>query len=148
MYFETSVDIKASADTVWATLVDVEHWPDFTASVTRARLLTTPPLALGSKARIKQPGFPELVWEVTDLHQGTAFTWRAHSPGVTTVGVHRVSAGIDSVRVTLSIRQTGALSAIVGWMTGARTRKYVQIEAGSLKQRCEAQSLVAQGLPA
>jgi uncharacterized membrane protein len=144
MYFETSVDIKASADIVWATLIDIAHWPETTPSITRATLLTDAPLALGSRAQIKQPGIPELVWEVTEFQPGSGFTWRTSSPGVTTVGGHALRIDANRVVLTLSLRQTGVLSVIVGWLTGARTRRYVQMEAEGLKRRCEAASVGAE----
>jgi uncharacterized membrane protein len=135
--YEISVNISAPADEVWAAMIDVERWPEFIASVVSAHRLDSGPMRIGAQARIKQPGFPELVWTVTDFDPGSAFTWRATSPGVTSVGTHRMIAVTGGVRVTLGLRQTGVLAPIVGLFTGARTRRYVQIEAAGLKQRCE-----------
>lgn len=143
MKFETSVDIDAPADHVWATLIDVERWPEFTPSITSVKQLEDGPMAVGARARVKQPGFPELVWEVTGFDPGTSFTWRASSPGVRTSGTHRLTAGAHGVRVTLGIDQTGALAGIVSLFSGGRTRRYVQIEADALKRRSEAASPVA-----
>ncbi len=144
--FETSVDINAPVDQVWATLIDVERWPEFTPSVTSVKRLDDGPMAVGAKARVKQPGFPELVWEVTGFDPRTSFTWKASSPGVRTSGTHRLTAGARGVRVTLGIDQTGALAGIVSLFSGDRTRHHVQIEADALKRRCEAASPVATGL--
>jgi uncharacterized membrane protein len=137
MDFETSVDINAPSDAVWVTLIDVERWPDFTPSITSLELLHASPLTVGSRARIKQPGTPPLVWEVTSFEPGTSFTWRAKSLGITSVGSHKLRPVVGGVQVTFGLHQTGPLAPIVQLFTGARTRRYVETEAASLKKRCE-----------
>jgi uncharacterized membrane protein len=146
MDFETSVDINAPSETVWATLVDVERWPHFTPTITSLVLLTAAPLTVGTRARIKQPGMPPLDWEVTAIEPGTSFVWRAKSPGVTSVGSHSIQPIAGGVRVTLALHQTGFLAPIVWLFTGPRTRRYVETEAASLKQRCEAEVAPAPNL--
>jgi uncharacterized membrane protein len=139
MHFETTVEIDAPPDRVWATLIDVERWPEWTASVTKVERLGAGPLAPAAKTRVKQPRLSPLVWEVTDFDPLQGFTWRSASPGVTTVGSHRIRAAAnDRVTVTLGIEQSGALAPVVGWFISKRTRRYVQMEAEGLKARCEA----------
>jgi hypothetical protein len=95
------------------------------------------PFGLGSRVRIKQPGFPKVEWEVHRFDLGRAFSWRATSPGLTTVAEHRIEPHGDGSRVTLAVRQTGPLAGPLALLTSARTRRYVEMEAGGLKRRVE-----------
>jgi uncharacterized membrane protein len=138
MQFETKVEVDAPAAAVWAALVDIRDWPEWTKSMQDVRWLDDDGMRVGARARIKQPGTPALTWTVTELDTGRGFTWQASSPGVKTIGTHAVSAaGEDRTTLTLGLRQTGALAGLVGALTGARTRKFVQMEADGLKRAAE-----------
>lgn len=137
--FETSVDIAAPAERVWAVLVEVERAPEWTASMTAVKLLGDGPLAVGSRVRIKQPRLPPVVWEVTSLEPGRSFSWRARGPGFTTIGEHRVTAeGPERASATLGIRRTGPLAAVADLAFGRVDRRYVTMEAEGLKGQSEA----------
>jgi uncharacterized membrane protein len=141
MQFETTVEVDAPAEAVWAALVDVGRWPDWTESMQDVRWLEDEGLRVGARARIKQPGTPALTWTVSELDAGRGFAWEARSPGVRTVGTHAVSAtGRDRSTLTLGLRQLGALAGVVGALTGSRTRRFVQMEADGLKHAAEAAS--------
>jgi uncharacterized protein YndB with AHSA1/START domain len=139
MDYETMVDIKATPHDVWTVLVDVERWPEWTASVVRAERLDNGPLAVSSRVRIKQPRFPAMVWQVTELEPDRSFSWTARSGGVTTVGDHWLTPRADgTVTAGSSVRQAGTLTALVDLFTAARARSYVDMEAQGLRRRCEA----------
>jgi hypothetical protein len=83
-FFQIETEINASAELVWATMRDVERWPERTPTVTSVRLRTPPPLAVGSRAMIRQPKLPPALWRVVDLdhslsklHLGQFGTWCA-----------------------------------------------------------------------
>jgi uncharacterized membrane protein len=138
MHHETSIEIAASPELIWSTLSDVERWPDWTRSVTEVERLDDGAFGVGSRARVKQPGMPRLVWEVTEYAPEEAFTWASKIPGVATTGAHRLGTGVDgSVTVTLTLDQEGPLAPVVWRLTGSRSRRYVQMEAEGLKRRCE-----------
>src|SRR5262245_43807285 len=110
MHYQASAAIAAPIDLVWSTLLDVEEWPASTASITSVERLDTGPFGPGSRARVKQPRLPTMVWTVTDVQPGREFTWIVKSPGVTTIATHRLTAGPgDSVSLTLSIDRVGLL---------------------------------------
>ena len=90
MISSCSVDIDAPADLVWEVFADVEHWPDWTASVTELRGLDGPQLSVGRRFEIKQPRMPRLVWTVTDVEPGSSWTWVQRSPGGVTSARHEV----------------------------------------------------------
>ncbi|MBF8193748.1 SRPBCC family protein [Nonomuraea sp. K274] len=139
MRFETGVTIDASAERVWRTMTDVTRWPEFTPTMTSLRRLDEGPLGAGSRVRIKQPGIPALDWVVTELHPGTSFVWETSTGGVTISGGHALTPRDGGgVSLVLSITQTGLLAPLLTLLTGRRTRRYVRIEAESLKRRCEA----------
>lgn len=138
-YYETSINIAATTDKVWSAIEDVERWPRWTASMTSVERLDRGPLARGSRARVRQPKLPPVVWTVSDLEPGRSFTWTARNPGVTSVAHHQLSPGPgNTVTVRLSVRQTGPLSPLLGLLASGLTRRYVNMEAEGLKRYCEA----------
>lgn len=133
------IDITAPQDRVWATMVDVERWPEWTASMTSVKRLDRRPFGVGSRARVHQPRFPAAVWTVTALEPGRSFEWQSAAPGLLSVGVHTVDAtGDHTSRVTLSITWSGPLAPVIRLLFGKLSKRYVQMEAQGLKLRCEA----------
>jgi uncharacterized protein YndB with AHSA1/START domain len=148
VHHETSIEIAASPELIWSTLSDVVRWPEWTASVSEVERLDAGDFGAGSRARVRQPGMPRLVWEVTEYVPGKVFSWASKAPGVTITGGHRLvvdpsgrgSGGAvpgDHVTVTLTLDQEGFLAPVVWRLTGSRSRRYVQMEADGLKRRCE-----------
>jgi uncharacterized membrane protein len=139
MEFETAVDVDAPAEVVWDVLTHVVLWPEWTESVTSVDILEGGDLHEGSKAKLKQPGFPLMTWKVTELEPLKRFTWESRKGGVTTVADHVMSPRTDGgVHVTHSIHMRGPMAGVAGLFSGKRTRRYVEMEAAGLKSRCEA----------
>jgi uncharacterized membrane protein len=138
MRFTTSVTTRADLDSAWAALTDVTDWPRWTPSVTEVHRLDPGPLQTGSRARVKQPGMQRLTWAVTVLTEQTEFTWATHSPGVHTVGRHRLSRNDDgTTRITLELEQTGPLAGLINLFIGKRSQRYLGLEAVGLKAASE-----------
>ena len=69
---------------------------------------------------------------------GRSFEWTNVTPGLTSVGRHRVDAsGAAGSRVTLSIAWSGVLAPLIRALYGGLSRRYVDTEAEGLKRRCE-----------
>lgn len=139
MRFEATIDVASPAERVFRVYSDVEHWPDWTRSVSSVERLDQGPLQVGSRARIKQPGLPVAVWEVTELVPGQSFTWMARGPGIVTTGSHVIApvGGGDQVKVTASLEQAGLLGPLLGLLTKRLTNRYLDMEVRGLKAHCE-----------
>ena len=138
MDFATTVEVDAPAEALWRAVADVEQWPAWTRSMQEVSWVGGGELAVGSRARVKQPGLPRLVWEVSELAPGRSFTWRTTSPGVTTTGTHLVRPlGSGRAQLTVGISQSGPMAPLVGLLTGRRTGRYIRLEADGLKRCAE-----------
>ncbi|HEY0538748.1 MAG TPA: SRPBCC family protein [Actinoallomurus sp.] len=138
MRYEIEVDIDAAPETVWAVLVDVERWPEWTPSMTSVQRLEDGPFGVGSTVRVRQPKLPQAVYTVTEYERGQAFSWAARSPGIMTAGGHQVVSHQDGhATVRLTLDQTGVLASLVGLFAARLAHRYVTMEAEGLKRRCE-----------
>ncbi|HEY7175935.1 MAG TPA: SRPBCC family protein [Micromonosporaceae bacterium] len=139
MDMQTTTTSTADLAHTWAAVADVTSWPRWTTSMTAVTRLDDGPLKVGSRARVKQPGMPALVWEVDKLREGEEFTWVASTPGVRTTGVHRLATNPDgTTQITLEVQHRGPLAGVLGALTGRRTRRYMALEAAGLKAASEA----------
>ncbi|MET8762878.1 SRPBCC family protein [Lentzea sp. NPDC004782] len=134
------VVIAAPPERVWAVIIDVERWPERFPTVDSAERLDDGPLAVGSRTRLRQPRLSPAVWTVTELTDGSSFTWESRSPGVTVVAAHDVEPHPDGSRLTLGLTMSGFLSGPAWLMTRSLTRRYVETEAASVKAAAEAAS--------
>jgi len=131
------VEIAADPGRVRAILLDVERWPDWTTTMIRVSRTDSGPFAVGTRARVQQPGLRPALWEVSALDQ-RGFTWVSRSPGIEVAASHAVEASAEGSRVTLAIRFSGFLAPLVGRLTGRTVRRYLDIEADGLKACAEA----------
>jgi uncharacterized membrane protein len=138
MITEDGVEIDAPPQLVWDVFTDVEHWPDWTASVTSLAGLDAPTLAVGRRFAIKQPGMAKLVWKVTEIDPGRSWTWVQRSPGVLVSARHDVTARPDGgTLVRQQLDQRGVLGALVGRLMVKKTKRFLDLEARGLKARSE-----------
>src|SRR5690242_19258862 len=138
MFNEDSIEIDAPPQLVWDVFSDVEHWPDWTASVTSLVGLDGPALAVGKRFAIKQPGMQKLTWKVTEIEPGSSWTWIQRSPGSLVTARHYVigqPGGRTLVRQQLD--QSGPLGALVGRLMVKKTKRFLDMEAQGLKARSE-----------
>ena len=138
--FGTMVEISAPPERVWAVISDIERWPEWTPSVTRIERLDAGPLAVGHRARIRQPRLLPAVWRVTALEPGRGFTWVTRSPGVHVTGGHWVEPAGAGSRAHITLRFDGILARLVARLAGERTTRYLALEARGLKERSEVRS--------
>jgi uncharacterized membrane protein len=131
-----SITIDAPIDVVWSVFTDVERWPTWASSFTSVELINGP-MRLGAKARIRQPGLPTVIWEVTTWEPGRSWTWTATSPGARTEASHVLTRVGDTTVAEQTITPSGPIGRLAAFMWRSLTRRYLAIEAAGLKQRCE-----------
>ena len=132
-----TIDVAAAPERVWQVIVDIESWPQWTKSVTDVKRLDSGPLQLGSRARLRQPGLPPLTWELTELQQGTQFTWVCRLPGVTAIARHEIIASETGSRLELTTTWTGPFAGLVAALNRTRTHRLLETEANGAKTRSE-----------
>jgi hypothetical protein len=138
MRFEQSIDIGAQQQRVWDVLSDLEAWPQRIETVDVVELLTPPPVAVGTRARLKQPKLPEGIWEVTIWDAPSYFEWTQKTGGVTSVAGHRVEALEEGrSRLTLTLEMRGLLVPIFGRFYRGLTNRYMTLEAQGMKRAAE-----------
>ena len=139
--FGLVVEIRASPARVWSMLLDVERWPEWTASVISARRLEFGPLVLGSRTRIVQPRLSKATWKVTSFDEKKRdFAWTARSIGLKVVGRHKVDAFGPDSRVTLSLHYSGLFGLLVARSSRDILWKSLEMQGAGLKARCEAEA--------
>ena len=142
--FDTSLEIQAPADQVWRVLLDVERWPEWTSTMTSVEKADPGPLAVGSRAYVRQPKLRPGWWQVTDLdEQQHIFTWVTRSPGLQIAGRHEVARSSNGSRLMLAIQFSGLLGPLLARLYGGLTQQYLATEANGLKHRCEGNVPVA-----
>ncbi len=138
MFSEDHIAIDAPPQLVWDVFTDVEHWPDWTASVTSLVGLDGPKLEVGRRFAIKQPGMQKLIWLVTEIEPGTSWTWVQRSPGVLVSARHDViPAPAGGTLVRQQLHQGGILGALVGRLMAKKTKRFLELEAQGLKAQAE-----------
>ena len=135
---QRSIDVDAPTPAVWAVLVDVERWPEWTPTMLSVRRSRTGPLAAGERVVVSQPCLSTRTWTVTEVDDGRSFTWDCSSPGVRTVAEHVLTPRINrGCKATLRVIQRGPAARLVGAVLDRLTRRYLRIEAEGLKARSE-----------
>jgi uncharacterized membrane protein len=134
--FSTTVEIQASAGRVFSVLLDIEHWPEWTATMTSVQRLENGPIRVGHRARVRQPKLPPAIWQVTELDE-RSFTWVSRSPGVQVAGRHYIGDKGTGSRVTLILEYSGLLSRLAAYFYRNLSERYLAIEAKGLKDRSE-----------
>jgi len=136
--FRYEVEIRVAPSLVWAVLLDVERWPEWTTSVSRIQRLEVGPISMGSRVRIWQPRLRPALWQVTSLDdRRRIFAWTTRAFGVKIIGRHQVETLKNYSRVCLTIEYSGVLSAIVTRFYGDLSRDYIAREGEGLKKFCE-----------
>jgi hypothetical protein len=146
--FRYVVEIRDSPAHVWSVLMDVNHWHEWTTSVTRVQRLEIGPLTLGSRTRIWQPKLMPAIWCVTSLDAARHyFAWTTHTFGMKIVAGHLIEPIEDSTepsaahcRLTLTLQYSGLIGILMARIYRNITWDYISREGNGLRKRCEEQT--------
>jgi len=134
----TTIDIQAPPDRVWAAVRDIEHWSRWTPMITSIRPLDPGPLAVGTRAIVRQPKLLPARWQVTELEEGRSFTWIMRGPGISVTAGHWIEGTADRSLVTLTLDFSGPLGPLTARLTRSLNTRYLDLEARGLKKHAEA----------
>jgi uncharacterized membrane protein len=147
MEWTNTETIDAPVDVVWQLSTDVTDWPTYMPTIRSVERLDEGPLRLGSRARIKQPGQPVAVWEVTSFEPGRQFNWRSERRGMAMTGTHHVVSEGTGSRNTLTIEMTGPLAPVMGLLLAPLMRRVLRTENACFKSRAEGRTQDAPVIP-
>lgn len=141
MRYTRTDTIAARPSDVWAVLTDIEHWPDWTASMREITRLDSGPLRVGSTARVRQPAGRPMVFTITELEPERSFTWTASAAGIRSTGYHELTPHEPpGVQAVLTFTLTGPMAWLGRLLGGGRIRRYVDMEADGLKRQSESRT--------
>lgn len=126
----SSASSSASGVEMWRLLCDVERWPELLPTMTSVEAMQTEGAPeLGSRYRVRQPGLPSAVYEITEWRPDEGFVWAAHSVGVVTTARHVILPLETGSQVELEIEWSGPLSKAIRRVYGAKALRMIEIEA-------------------
>jgi uncharacterized protein YndB with AHSA1/START domain len=135
--YEITVDIDAPPARVWDVMIDVEKWPEWTASMSSVKRLDAGELRVGSRVRIKQPRLAPATMTITHIEPDKCFTWRTTAPGVEVTATHTIIEKGKGSQVVLSLYFDGLVGGIIARATRSLNERYIAYEAAGLKKRSE-----------
>ncbi len=138
MHLEHTLDIAAPPEVVWDLTADIERWPSVTPTITALEKITDGPVAVGTRARIEQPGLRPAVWTVEELTPGRKLVWSTRMLGARFVGGHEVvpnGAGCTN-RLTLDV--TGPSAPLLALVAGTRLRTALDTEGEGFRRAAQA----------
>jgi carbon monoxide dehydrogenase subunit G len=139
MELEHSIEIAAPPEAVWKVLIDVERWPEWTASTTKVERVEKSAFGLGSQARIEQPKLAKTVWTVVRFEPATRFDWESRTTGSHTIAGHIIEPSGTGSKVTLTVHVSGWAAKLLQGFLKPLTERYMATEAEGLKKVCERQ---------
>src|ERR1700749_1099549 len=136
--FRHVVEILVPPERVWAVLLDVAHWPEWTPTVKRSNLMDDGLRAAGSRPKLVQPKLAPAVWRVTDLDEKKGlFVWATSRPGITVTASHLLEPIPAGTRMTNELRYLGLLGPLMALILKKLSADYLATEALGLRRRCE-----------
>jgi hypothetical protein len=127
---EASAVTTASADAVWAALIDVTDWPRWYPGYEAAT--ADGPLRLGGRGTVTLVGGQRRPFEVFDWSPGSSFALGTQAPGAAIRFQYAVEPHGTGSRITLGHTLVGPTSFLFGWLFGRRIAGYLPVAAAAL----------------
>lgn len=127
-----TIVIDAPLERVWALTLDIEALPSVTPTVTAVDRLDHGPVAVGSRARLRQPGLPPRTWTVEVVEAPNRFAWATRLLGIRMVGVHELALTADGrCELTLRVQLEGRGAGLLARLGGANLARTLAAENAS-----------------
>jgi uncharacterized membrane protein len=135
-----TVHIDAAARDVWATMMDLEHWPRWASQFASLRQLDGGSLAVGHRVHVAPKGMPASVWRVTEYEDGRSFTWESRlGPGLRVTGGHVLTPSGQGTTAEFWLDAGGAVGTVLGPILRRRVfRRNTRSATDGLKRDLEA----------
>ncbi len=122
---------------VWAILMDLEKWPEWTNTVRSIEQVGRNHFGMGSCVRITPLTRGADDWTVTSWQPYRGFTWSRRSFGlVIRTRYTVVPAGIGT-KATILVRFDGPLAPLAAFLAKRTVVREMEMEAVGLKKRAE-----------
>jgi hypothetical protein len=118
-------------------LCDVEHWCDWTPTVTEVKAVGSGAMQQGARYRVVQPKLRPAIYEVTEYIPNQRFAWEQKLPGGALVADHQITSRSGTTEVELSFESKGLLANLAARLYAKTIAEYVATEAKSLKSYCD-----------
>jgi hypothetical protein len=138
--FTHIIEIQASPAHVWALLADLEHWHEWTESITHIERLDLGTPGVGRQFHIKQPALGAAVWTITRWEPERSFTWETRSITLDVTAQHRIVPQPSGARLELELRFLGMWASLKAVLGGATARRSLALQAEGLKLAAEARA--------
>lgn len=137
--YEAQIVIDRPCADVWKSLSALEKWPQWTPTMTSVRRLSGE--GVGAVYEVRQPGLPKSHLTISEWNEGHSFTWGATEKPSSMVAEHVLTEiNENETEVKLTISMTGPMVALVWKLWGRKIRRFVDVEAQSLKSIVESRT--------
>jgi uncharacterized membrane protein len=118
MRFESSIEINAPAERIWALMGKLEEWPQWMPSIKKIDRLSKGPLAVGSKlsVTVKVSGFTvTLLMTITKFVPERTVVLEGKTLGTKLTRFYTLEPVNGKTKVTIGGEVSGALAWLVRW---------------------------------
>ena len=116
MRFESSIEIDASAEKVWALIDKLEEWPQWMPSIKKIERVSQEPLSVGSQLSVKAKvsGLPvTLLMTITEFASERNVVMEGKALGTKLTRFYTLKPVNGKTRVTIGGDVSGALARMV-----------------------------------
>ncbi len=117
MRFESSAEINASPEAIWAALGNPEEWPEWIASLKKIERLSAEPLGVGARLRVTAKAglfTVKLLMTITEFVPGQRVVMQGRVLGTRLSRHYALNGGDRQTRVAAGGEATGPLACLVG----------------------------------
>jgi len=135
--FQLSIDIHAPIGRVWDVTIDFERWPEWTPTVTRAKVRGKGSAGVGTLITIYQPKLLPALWRVTQFEPKRVIELQSGFPGLRVIALHNMAQRGEHTTLTLTIRFEGWMGRMLARRLADLNNRYLALEADGIRRYCE-----------